>query len=49
MPTLYFGGTRGATVARLTPDQKVVRSNRAGFKFFFDLKRCLFFLYNEDE
>ena len=31
---VYFIGPRGATVARLTPDQKVACSNHVGVNFF---------------
>ena len=30
----YFSRARGATVARLTPDQKVACSNHVGLKYF---------------
>ena len=38
-----FQRLRGATVARLTPDQKVACSNHVGVKFIFSLFRFLHF------
>ena len=46
---IYIWRLRGATVARLTPDQKAVCSNHVGVKLFYSFLTIVKFKENFDE